>query len=72
MGKTKAWVTTHDTVERTMTHDFGSETKIIVDWNFMRILKLKNGELVKSLEMADYTLDKYESLLLETEIEVAG
>lgn len=71
MGKTKSWITSHQTVERTMTHDFGSGIKIIVDWNFSRVMKLKDGCVVENIPMEEFTLSKYEQLLIDTEKEIA-
>jgi len=74
MKKRKSWITTHDTVARTMTCEFGSETKVIVDWNFGRVYKMVNGEVKPEdvHEMDDFTLNSLEELLLETEKEICS
>lgn len=70
MGTTKAWITTHETAERTMTHDFGHGVKIILDWQNEKIVKTKDREIVMQCDMKDYDIAGYETLLINTEKEV--
>lgn len=72
MGTKKSWITTHQTVERTMTCDFGSETKVIVDWNFQRVYKMVKGEVKPEdiHEMSEFDLNGLEKLLLDVEAEI--
>jgi hypothetical protein len=70
--KTHKWDTEHDTANRTMTHKFDFGFCVVVDWENMKLIQTKNGELKSSSNFIDehLDLDDYEDLLLKTEKEV--
>ena len=73
MGKTnQAWTTTHDTANRTMTHEFEFGFAVVVDFGNTKLKTLKNGVLLTSSDFKKnkVTLSDYEELLSTIESSV--
>ena len=72
MGATNMnWITKHDTVKRTMTHEFEMGFAVVVDWENMQVLTSRNGVLISRADMNEgISLADYERLLLSVEASV--
>ena len=55
--------TTHNTAERTMTHDMGAGYLVLADFKNQKVITSRNGRVIDRMSMEDITLNEYESHL---------
>lgn len=60
------WTTTHDTANRTMTHDFGNGNQIFVDFNINRMYLTHNGDKKADYSISGMDTDYYLNILVNT------
>lgn len=55
--------TTHNTTDRTMTHDMGAGYTVLADFKTQKVITSRNGKVIDKISMEDITLNDYESHL---------